>query len=139
MADATSVIMTLKELLSDEDFMEKVESTGRLIYNNSALTIDTHIYFLWGTIILAVLLGLAYLIFGDWSKLDLLGAGLSSSGSSGYGAPSSSYGTAYNNEEMINDLQQQVADLETRLAGNPSGISENAYNSFDYSAAGYSS
>ena len=108
MADATSVIMTLKELLSDEDFMEKVESTGRLIYNNSALTIDTHIYFLWGTIILAVLLGLAYLIFGDWSKLDLLGAGLSSSGSSGYGAPSSSYGTAYNNEEMINDLQQQV-------------------------------
>ena len=41
--------------------------------------------------------------------------------------------------KIIQVGSSQVADLETRLAGNPSGISENAYNSFDYSAAGYSS
>jgi len=135
MPDATSLLMPLKELLNDEDFVSTVESTAkalpRLFYQNSVLTIDTHVYFLWATVILAVLLALAYLIFGDWSKLDILASTLSS-GSSGYGQ-------AYKSEDMLNELQHQVADLQTRLVSDPSGNGENNYNSFDYTAAGYSS
>merc|ERR1712179_751672 len=76
MPDAASLLMPLKELLADEDFVSKVEDTARalprLFYQNSVLTIDTHVYFLWATVVLAVLLALAYLIFGDWSKLEVL-------------------------------------------------------------------
>ena len=104
MPDAASLLMPLKELLDDDDFVAKVESTAkalpRLFYHNSVLTIDTHVYFLWATVILAVLLALAYLIFGDWSKLDILASTLSS-GSSGYGQ-------AYKSEDMLNELQHQV-------------------------------
>merc|ERR1712083_942474 len=124
----TDALMPLKELLNDEVFMSKVENTARLFYQNSVLTIDTHIYFLWGSVILAVLLALAYLIFGDWSKLDFIGTKFSGSG----------YGTAYQSEDMLNELQNQVADLQNRLVTNPSANGE-TYNSFDYSAAGYSS
>jgi len=133
MPDAASLLMPLKELLADEDFVSKVEDTARalprLFYQNSVLTIDTHVYFLWATVVLAVLLALAYLIFGDWSKLDVLATVIPSGGGSGYG-------TAYKSEDMLNELQHQVADLQTRLV---SEDGENTYNSFDYTAAGYSS
>ena len=97
----TDALMPLKELLNDEVFMSKVENTARLFYQNSVLTIDTHIYFLWGSVILAVLLALAYLIFGDWSKLDILGSLVPIGGGSGYGQ-------AYKSEDMLNELQNQV-------------------------------
>ena len=97
----TDALMPLKELLNDEVFMSKVENTARLFYQNSVLTIDTHIYFLWGSVILAVLLALAYLIFGDWSKLDFIGTKFAGSSGSGYG-------TAYQSEDMLNELQNQV-------------------------------
>merc|ERR1711971_532769 len=135
MPDAASLLMPLKELLNDDAFVSKVEDTARslprLFYQNSVLTIDTHIYFLWGSVILAVLLALAYLIFGDWSKLDFIGTKFAGSSGSGYG-------TAYQSEDMLNELQNQVADLQNRLVTNPSANGE-TYNSFDYSAAGYSS
>merc|ERR1719264_1138172 len=73
MPDAASLLMPLKELLNDDAFVSQVEDTARslprLFYQNSVLTIDTHIYFLWGTVALAVLLALAYLIFGALSPL----------------------------------------------------------------------
>ena len=101
MPDAASLLMPLKELLADEDFVSKVEDTARalprLFYQNSVLTIDTHV--------LAVLLALAYLIFGDWSKLDVLASVIPSGGGSGYG-------TAYKSEDMLNELQHQVLYYE---------------------------
>ena len=44
-------------------------------------------------------------------------------------------------EGCLNNLAPitQVADLQTRLVSDPSGNGENNYNSFDYTAAGYSS
>ena len=105
MPDAASLLMPLKELLNDDAFVSKVEDTARslprLFYQNSVLTIDTHVYFLWGTVALAVLLALAYLIFGDWSKLDILGSLVPIGGGSGYGQ-------AYKSEDMLNELQNQV-------------------------------
>ena len=109
MPDAASLLMPLKELLADEEFVSKVEDTARalprLFYQNSVLTIDTHVYFLWATVVLAVLLALAYLIFGDWSKLDVLASVIPSGGGSGYG-------TAYTSEDMLNELQNQVLYYE---------------------------
>jgi len=135
MPDAASLLMPLKELLNDDAFVSQVEDTARslprLFYQNSVLTIDTHVYFLWGTVALAVLLALAYLIFGDWSKLDILGSLVPIGGGSGYGQ-------AYKSEDMLNELQNQVSDLQTRLVSDPSG-GDNNYNSFDYAAAGYTS